>query len=123
MRSLLVSSIGVAAAAALAVPLSLTLSDASGRSPAVPHAGARGAAAEPGATRSLPLVPLGADRRAAGGGAPHQGLPRRDVEPFSLLGVVWEDARAELPGTVQVRTRAAGTGAWSPWREDRKRGG
>lgn len=44
-----------------------------------------------------------------------QGLTQRDVRPFSLLGVVWDDANAELHGTVQVRTRAVGSGQWSGW--------
>lgn len=33
------------------------------------------------------------------------------------MGVVWEDANAELHGTVQVRTRAAGTADWSGWQD------
>ena len=36
--------------------------------------------------------------------------------PFSLLGVTWSDPGAEVEGVVRVRTRAAGTGRWSPWR-------
>ena len=36
---------------------------------------------------------------------------------FSLLGVVWDNPDAELLGTVQVRTRAAGTGTWSGWQD------
>ncbi|MFJ5835036.1 peptidoglycan recognition protein [Streptomyces sp. NPDC093089] len=74
----------------------------------------------PGSTRSLPLVPLTGASRALGGetaGAGEQGLTRRDVRPFSLVGVVWDDPVAPLHGTVQVRTRATGGDAWSPWQD------
>ncbi|MFJ3586470.1 N-acetylmuramoyl-L-alanine amidase [Streptomyces sp. NPDC090127] len=73
-----------------------------------------------GSTQSLPLAPLGDDRRALrapGATGTAQGLTRRNVRPFSLVGVVWDDARAHLHGTVQVRTRATGSGAWSPWQD------
>ncbi|MFF3319127.1 N-acetylmuramoyl-L-alanine amidase [Streptomyces sp. NPDC003035] len=70
-----------------------------------------------GTTQSLPLGPIGTARRALGATAAAQGLTRRDVRPFSLVGVVWDDARAELHGTVQVRTRATGGGEWSEWQE------
>ncbi|WP_062645175.1 peptidoglycan recognition protein family protein [Streptomyces maremycinicus] len=70
----------------------------------------------PGSTQSLPLTPLGRDR-ALGGASTDQGLPRRDVRHFSLLGVVWDDPAAELHGRVQVRTRTSGTGAWSGWQD------
>ncbi|NEA37845.1 N-acetylmuramoyl-L-alanine amidase, partial [Streptomyces sp. SID11385] len=36
-------------------------------------------------------------------------LGRRDTGPFSLLGLSWTKPAAELPGTVRVRARAAGT--------------
>ncbi|MBW5425985.1 hypothetical protein GKQ77_31235 [Streptomyces sp. BG9H] len=42
-------------------------------------------------------------------------MTRRDVRPFSLVGVVWDDPADELHGTVQVRTRATGTATWSGW--------
>ncbi|MEX0173831.1 peptidoglycan recognition protein family protein [Streptomyces sp. LMG1-1-1.1] len=77
----------------------------------------------PGSTQSLPLAPLASATRALGGetaGAGEQGLTRRDVRPFSLVGVVWDDPAAPLHGTVQVRTRATGaTGGagWSPWQD------
>ncbi|NKI45345.1 peptidoglycan recognition protein family protein [Streptomyces physcomitrii] len=113
MRGFLASSIGVScAAAALAAPLVLTASASA--SPAVPAPPAAAPKAAPGATQSLPLVPLGSDRglsRVPG----EQGLAKREVKPFSLLGVVWDDPDAELPGLVQVRTRDAATGRWSAW--------
>ncbi|MFH8797615.1 peptidoglycan recognition protein [Streptomyces sp. NPDC017941] len=111
MRGFLSSSIGVTCAAALALPLALT--------PSGSAAVTRPAADPlPGSTRSLPLEPLGRDRAGGGGAAPpEQGLTRRAVQPFSLVGVVWDDPDVELQGRVQVRTRATGTTAWSPWQE------
>ncbi|MDQ0961385.1 uncharacterized protein with LGFP repeats [Streptomyces sp. B4I13] len=70
----------------------------------------------PGSTQSLPLAPLGRDRALAGA-AVEQGLPRRDVRHFSLLGVVWDDPAAELHGRVQVRIRRTGADAWSGWQD------
>ncbi|MFJ4698223.1 peptidoglycan recognition protein [Streptomyces sp. NPDC088768] len=42
-------------------------------------------------------------------------LGKRDTGPFSLLGLSWTKPAAELPGTVRVRARAAGTGTWGAW--------
>ncbi|QDQ11931.1 N-acetylmuramoyl-L-alanine amidase [Streptomyces spectabilis] len=109
MRGFLVSSIGVTCAAALALPVALP------SAAAATAAGPSAAGALPGSTQSLPLAPLGSDR--AGGAARAEGLPRRDVRPFSLLGVVWDDPDAELRGSVQVRTRATGTTVWSAWQD------
>ncbi|MDG4865023.1 hypothetical protein P8605_43430, partial [Streptomyces sp. T-3] len=86
-RRLLTSSIGVACAAALTLPLAL-------QGPA--HASAPAPASAPaaetlaGSTQSLPLASLGSDR-AGGAGASTQGVYRRDVLPFSLVGVVWDN--------------------------------
>ncbi|MEU6357323.1 peptidoglycan recognition protein [Streptomyces sp. NPDC047072] len=121
MRGLLASSIGVTCAAALALPLTpLATAATPAAHPAprpgveVPAAGRPATPAEaPGSTQSLPLAALGRSR--ALGPAAEQGLPRRDVRHFSLVGVVWDDPDTVLHGTVQVRTRAAGTGAWSGW--------
>ncbi|MFC7841742.1 N-acetylmuramoyl-L-alanine amidase [Streptomyces sp. NPDC057382] len=50
-------------------------------------------------------------------GDPHdRSLAPRTTEPFSLLGVTWDDPKAQLEGTAQVRTRSRETGAWSAWR-------
>jgi hypothetical protein len=49
--------------------------------------------------------------------APEQGLARRDVRHFSLVGVVWDDPDSRLHGRVQVRTRAFGTTHWSAWQD------
>ncbi|NEB79267.1 N-acetylmuramoyl-L-alanine amidase, partial [Streptomyces sp. SID14478] len=69
----------------------------------------------PGSTQSLVLAPLASDRAA--GRVSEQGLPRRDVRPFSLVGVVWDDPNVELHGHVQVRTRTTGTTRWSAWQD------
>ncbi|MFI7233775.1 N-acetylmuramoyl-L-alanine amidase [Streptomyces cyaneofuscatus] len=75
-------------------------------------------AAEPaGSTQSLPLAPLAVPSNRVAGAPAVQGVPQRDVRPFSLVGVVWDDAGAELHGTVQVRTRATGTTRWSDWQD------
>ncbi|MFI8522728.1 peptidoglycan recognition protein [Streptomyces sp. NPDC085481] len=73
-----------------------------------------------GSTQSLPLGPLaaaGPSTRVLGGAAApaERGLNRQDVSPFSLVGVVWDDVHTPLRGTVQVRTRATGSGVWSDW--------
>ncbi|MBV1937463.1 peptidoglycan recognition protein [Streptomyces sp. BV286] len=84
--------------------------------------------AVPGSTQSLPLAPLApgashvtptpsGDRTLAPVSAPVQGLARRDVRHFSLVGVVWDNPDSELHGRVQVRTRATGTGRWSAWQD------
>ncbi|MFE8010222.1 peptidoglycan recognition protein [Streptomyces sp. NPDC057418] len=122
MRALLATSIGVTCAAALTLPLAAP-------APAVPvpapvaHAPAAPAAEPSGSTQSLPLRPL-TDAAARATGEPAdspssaaQGLRQRDAHRFSLVGVVWDDADAELHGTVQVRARASGTGRWSGWQD------
>ncbi|WP_433826470.1 peptidoglycan recognition protein family protein [Actinoplanes sp. CA-015351] len=42
-------------------------------------------------------------------------LARRATEPFSMVGVTWADPRAASEGRIEVRTRAAETGRWTPW--------
>ncbi|KUH37410.1 MULTISPECIES: N-acetylmuramoyl-L-alanine amidase [Streptomyces] len=126
MRSIRIPLIGVAVAVttasspALAMPLSPAhaATAAPTASTAPPSVKAADDTPDPGATRSLPLVPLPGDERStAPGGGAARGLPRQEVDPFSMIGVVWDDPDAELHGTVQVRTRATGTGAWSPWQD------
>lgn len=116
MRGFLATSIGVTCAAALALPLTPPAA-AANPAAARPASTAREApAAEAlGSTRSLPLVPLTRDR--ALGPATEQGLTRRDVRHFSLVGVVWDNPDTELHGRVQVRTRATGTATWSGWQD------
>ncbi len=119
MRASLASSIAVACAAALALPVTLA---APATATARPAATALPPAQDelPGSTQSLPLRPLGPSSRSVGpdgGAAAEQGLTRRDVSPFSLVGVVWDDPAAVLRGTVQVRTRSAADGVWSEWQD------
>ncbi|MET9389980.1 N-acetylmuramoyl-L-alanine amidase [Streptomyces sp. NPDC006624] len=45
-----------------------------------------------------------------------RSLAPRTTEPFSLLGVTWDDPDAVLDGTARVRTRSRESGAWSAWR-------
>lgn len=126
MRAYLATSIGVACTAALVLPLSLPSGAvASPQAPVSPAAvsqaapttatatASRGARPVPGSTRSLPLTPLATDR--ASGSTAAMGLARRDVRPFSLLGVIWDSADEELNATVEVRTRATATRTWSAW--------
>ncbi|MFJ7946622.1 peptidoglycan recognition protein [Streptomyces sp. NPDC096354] len=123
MRAFITSAIGVAFSAALVLP------DAApaGAAPDISVTAATEAAdpAEvPGSTQSLPLSPL-PDASTRATDAPSgtaeanavQGLPRRDVHPFSLVGVVWDDADVELHGAVEVRTRAVGSRHWSDWQD------
>ncbi|MFF7895009.1 N-acetylmuramoyl-L-alanine amidase [Streptomyces sp. NPDC007907] len=136
MRGFLASSIGVTCAAALALPLTppalaatarpVPATDAATTARPAPHAGARAtspsarSAAKPsaaGSTQSLPLEPLTRTRATPSAPATEQGLSPRAVRHFSLVGVVWDDPDSELHGRVQVRTRAAGTGAWSHWQD------
>lgn len=104
--SVLSASIAVACAAALTLPL------AAPAGAATPLAGPA-AAPVPGSTQSLRLDAVSADRstdHVAGA-----GLSRQKVKPFSLVGVVWNDKKAHLDGTVQVRTRRVGSTAWTGW--------
>lgn len=111
MRRFLAYSIGVTCAAALSLPLTLPAPSASA-APGTPPSDEL----LPGSTQSIPLVPLG-DDRAIGSAAPEQGVLRRGVRSFSLVGVVWDDPETELRGRVQVRTRAIGTARWSGWQD------
>ncbi|MFI6653531.1 peptidoglycan recognition protein [Streptomyces sp. NPDC050529] len=126
MRAFIASSIGVTCAAALVLPLAAP----AGAAPDTPvHPATAGSvpadasdpAQVPGSTQSLALNPLASPSVRATGApaaaAAEQGLPERDVEPFSLVGVVWDDVDTELHGTAQVRTRATGTDHWSDWQD------
>ncbi|QKW50216.1 peptidoglycan recognition protein [Streptomyces buecherae] len=118
MRATLASAVGVACTAALALPLTPGQGAIAAPHTAAPHT-APASAALPGSTQSLPLSPLARpvaspDRANA---EPEYGVAARKVRPFSLVGVVWDDARADLHGQVQVRTRAAGTDRWSGWQD------
>ncbi|MET7318985.1 peptidoglycan recognition protein [Streptomyces sp. NPDC005549] len=114
MRGFLASSTGVTCAAALALPLAPPAAAATSSAPPATSSTARPGAYAPGGTQSLPLAPLARDRAP---GAAEQGLRRRDVRRFSLVGVVWDSPATELHGRVEVRTRTVATGTWSGWRE------
>ncbi|MDH6226624.1 peptidoglycan recognition protein [Streptomyces sp. MJP52] len=118
--SSLASSLGITCAASLVVPLAVAAAApaAAARPPAHRPAAETAEAGDAGSTQSLPLAPLDGRRAAtAAPGPAEQGLVRRDVRPFSLVGVVWDDPDAEFHGRVQVRTRATATGGWSAWRD------
>ncbi|WP_405780251.1 N-acetylmuramoyl-L-alanine amidase [Streptomyces sp. NBC_00859] len=103
--SLLSTSIAVACAAALALPMAAPAGAATPGvgSPATPF---------PGSTQSLRLTPA-ADRSTDTTSS--AVLSRQKVKPFSLVGVVWNDKKAHLDGTVQVRTRPVGSKVWTGW--------
>ncbi|MFI9310394.1 peptidoglycan recognition protein [Streptomyces triculaminicus] len=114
MRGILVSSAVVACAAALTLPFLATPSGALAPVPAPTAA----PTAVPGSTHSLPLVPLAPlGPRSRAGGRPERGLPARKVDPFSLVGIVWDDAGKELRARAQVRTRPVGGKEWSGWQD------
>ncbi|MFF9509597.1 peptidoglycan recognition protein [Streptomyces sp. NPDC014724] len=121
MRSFLASSIGVTCAAVLVLPSAAPASAAPDTFTAT--AGSAEPSDTAGSTQSLPLSPLRAPSDESTGdptrttAAAEQGLLERDVRPFSLVGVVWDDPDTELHGTVQVRTRALGTTRWSDWQD------
>ncbi|MER7402007.1 N-acetylmuramoyl-L-alanine amidase [Streptomyces sp. NPDC000070] len=49
-------------------------------------------------------------------GDPHErSLAPRTTEPFSMIGVTWDDPDAALDGTAQVRTRSRESGEWGAW--------
>lgn len=111
MRAFIASTVGVTCAAALAVPLVVPLGTGGAVAAPVPRTAT--APAEVTGVQSLALAPLATSVRSSGGG--EVGLPARETDPFSLLGVVWTDPDAELHGGVEVRTRDAESGTWSGW--------
>ncbi|WP_241740998.1 peptidoglycan recognition protein [Streptomyces sp. L2] len=121
MRGFLTTSIGVTCAAVLALPLTPPATAGTVRAERTTTTAALtahekpDAAALPGSTRSLPLVPL--SRARVLGAAPEQGLYRAGVRRFSLVGVIWDDPDTALHGRVQVRTRSTATGTWSGWQD------
>ncbi|MDH2411328.1 peptidoglycan recognition protein [Streptomyces chitinivorans] len=121
MRAFIASSIGVACAAAAVLPLTAPggLANSASAAPA-PASESVAAPRLPGSTQSLPLVPLTPPPTTTPPGSSDSvslGLPAREVEPFSLLGVVWDDPEEELHGRIQVRTKSAATGEWSSWQD------
>ncbi|GAA1297126.1 hypothetical protein Psi02_13940 [Planotetraspora silvatica] len=70
----------------------------------------------PGQVNTLALRDLPSGQSGGSGKQSVQGLPAATTKPFSLLGVSWNDAHEAIDGAVEVRTRAAASGAWSSWR-------
>ncbi|GIF09985.1 N-acetylmuramoyl-L-alanine amidase [Actinoplanes teichomyceticus] len=66
--------------------------------------------------QTFPLTAPGGVRLVAAADGHRVELPERDTARFSLVGVTWDDPAAAAAGTIQVRTRAAGTHDWTPWR-------
>ncbi|WP_244217534.1 peptidoglycan recognition protein family protein [Streptomyces carpinensis] len=50
-----------------------------------------------------------------GASASLKTLGAQSTAPFSMVGVTWNGAHAKLRGTVEVRTRSAVSGHWTPW--------
>jgi uncharacterized protein with LGFP repeats len=69
----------------------------------------------PSAAGSVHTITLRDMAATTATGAPVKGLPATATKPFSLVGVTWDDAHADLLGSVRVRARSARTGAWSGW--------
>jgi uncharacterized protein with LGFP repeats len=136
MRALLVTSIAAACAGAALLPLAptgstdFTLSDTraaptqDAAPPAVRAARSDSRGPLPGHTQSLPLgTPADSTRSgdkllSAWQDDPSGGrrVASRKVKPFSMVGVVWDDARAIPRGQLQVQTQASGEDRWSAWR-------
>ncbi|BFO22121.1 hypothetical protein SHKM778_85090 [Streptomyces sp. KM77-8] len=116
MRGILASSIGVTCAAALALPLAPPAAAADPGPARTAEAATRAAVTArhdvPGSTQSLPLRPSPATVPAPPSWA---SPPVRTA--LLLLGVIWDDPADQLHGRVQVRTRTAGTGGWTGWRD------
>ncbi|GGQ55547.1 hypothetical protein GCM10010166_26020 [Couchioplanes caeruleus subsp. azureus] len=77
-------------------------------------------AAATGAEPTLQTIDLAPATGTAPTGRGFSAAPRRTVPPrttgrFSLVGATWTDPAARLTGTVQVRTRSAADGTWTPW--------
>ncbi|MEV8568063.1 peptidoglycan recognition protein [Streptomyces sp. NPDC051322] len=105
MSSAVLSVSITVASAALALPIAAPAGAAT-------SAARVSAAGVPGSTQSLRLTPLASSDRSP---TPTVGLPARSVKPFSLVGVVWDDPKAALDGTAQVRTRPVGSSTWTGW--------
>ncbi|MFB6962841.1 N-acetylmuramoyl-L-alanine amidase [Streptomyces sp. NPDC056309] len=52
-----------------------------------------------------------------GSSSSERALPRTDTKAFSLIGVSWKNPTKGFDGTAQIRTRSAGTGEWTDWRD------
>ncbi|MFE2536880.1 N-acetylmuramoyl-L-alanine amidase [Streptomyces sp. NPDC059371] len=43
-------------------------------------------------------------------------IPKRETQPFSLVGLSWTKPTADLPGSVEVRARSSSSGEWGAWK-------
>jgi len=91
--------------------------------PAAESAPTRRGVAAPGApqsTAAMSRAARGAPRAAAALARAESGAGARAVAPrttgrFSLIGATWNDPRRALGAAVEIRTRRAADGAWTPW--------
>lgn len=51
----------------------------------------------------------------SGASSGERRLGARSTKPFRMLAVSWSNPRAQLDGTVQVKTKSSVTGRWSGW--------
>ncbi|MEU6007212.1 FG-GAP-like repeat-containing protein [Streptomyces sp. NPDC047453] len=61
-------------------------------------------------------IPAVQTLRPADQGEGHWALPQWDTDRFSAALLTWDDPRAELGGTAELRSRSVATGEWSDWR-------
>ncbi|MFF7792127.1 N-acetylmuramoyl-L-alanine amidase [Streptomyces sp. NPDC007991] len=72
---------------------------------------------QPARTSSAPSSSDGVHTVRVPDGDPDvRSLAPRTTEPFSMIGVTWDDPHAVLDGTAQVRTRSRESGEWGAWR-------
>lgn len=50
-------------------------------------------------------------------GKGHKGVDKRTTKAFSMLGISWPKAAADIDGRVQVRARSIETGEWTDWQD------
>ncbi|MET8154575.1 hypothetical protein ACIBSW_07930, partial [Actinoplanes sp. NPDC049668] len=115
-----VAGSAVLVAGAAVVALNLPGGSAPRASQAAPAAAPEPVAAEPvvdnGDGKPVKASLHTLDVAPAGPGARRAEVGKRGTERFSLLGLTWSDPALTVGGTVEVRTRAVGTGRWSGWR-------
>nr|BFE71264.1 N-acetylmuramoyl-L-alanine amidase [Actinoplanes digitatis] len=114
-----VAGSAVLVAGATVVALNLPGGSAPEASRAAPVAAAEPAAVEPvvddGDGKPVKASLHTLDVAPPAPGARRVEVRKRGTEKFSLLGLTWSDPALTVGGTVEVRTRAVGTGRWSGW--------
>ncbi|MEV5010360.1 hypothetical protein [Streptomyces sp. NPDC055692] len=73
-------------------------------------------ASPPEQPRGHERIPAVRTLRPADQGEGHWALPQWDTDRFSAALLTWDDPRAELGGTAELRSRSVATGEWSDWR-------